>query len=169
MLVRWSTVSPVHLLSKRIGRRRATQLARSLAGGLASHEARALVYLRRGGQVPGQALADELGLPASGLDIRYPVSRLLDRAPAWARPALFAIKELAYRATHPRIDAVATDALPAPGTRLILFDDSASSGRTLRRALEILASAGIPREKIAVAVLRCGRRARGLVDHYAFE
>jgi hypoxanthine phosphoribosyltransferase len=125
--------------------------------------------LQRGGQIPGQALADELGLPASGLDIRYPLSRLLDRSPSWARPALFAFKELAYRATPPSADPTTADPLPPSGTRVILFDDSASSGRTIRLALEVLEQGGIPREDIVVAVLRCGPRARGLVDHYAFE
>ena len=153
----------------RIDRREASRLARSLAKRLAGHDASALVYLRRGGQIPGLALADQLGLPASGLDIRYPISRMLDAAPSWARPALFAVKELAYRATVPSIEPVATDPLPAPGTRVILFDDSASSGRTIRRALTVLERNGIPRDKVMVAVLRCGPHARRLVDHYALE
>lgn len=94
---------------------------------------------------------------------------MLDVAPSWARPLLFAVKELAYRATAPETDRQTTDPLPEAGTRVILFDDSASSGRTIRRALEVLDRHGISRDRVAVAVLRCGPRAREVVDCWALE
>jgi len=160
-------LSAVVLLRRALDGRETAGLARSLAPRLAGLGARALVYLGQGGQEPGLELADALGLPACRLDIRYPLSRIIDGAPAWSRPALFAIKELAYRATMPGPTPAGAGELPEPSTRVILFDDSASSGRTIRTALRVLAEHGIPRECVTVAVLRCGRGARAVVDHYA--
>lgn len=156
-------------LRETIDRREACRMARSMSGQLADFDARALVYIRDGGQAPGQTLARELGLPARGLDIRYPMSRVLDTTSSWLHPPLLAVKELAYRMTEPRPEPSSEEPLPPTGTRVILFDDSASSGRTIRAALQILAARGIPRESVCVAVLRCGRRARPLVDHFAIS
>jgi hypoxanthine phosphoribosyltransferase len=142
-------------------------MARSLADRLSGLEADALVYVRDGGRAPGRALADALGLPAIGLDVRYPLSRALDSTSGWLRIPLLAVKELTYRLTAPRPGNGSTDALPPAGSRVILFDDSASSGRTVAAALQILSAAGIPRERVCVTVLRCGPRARGLVDCFA--
>ncbi|MBW2277316.1 MAG: phosphoribosyltransferase [Deltaproteobacteria bacterium] len=144
-------------------------MAQSMAGQLADFDATALIYLRDGGQAPGQTLARELGLPASGLDIRYPLSRVLDKAPGWLRPTLLVVKELTYRMTAPKPAPSDEEPLPPSGTRVILFDDSASTGRTIRTALKILATQGIPRECVCVTVLRCGSRARPLVDHFAMS
>ena len=147
----------------------ACRLARGLAGRLSGFRASALVYLMEGGRAPGLALAEELGLPARGLDIRYPLSRTLDAAPRWLRPPALAVKELAYRLTEPRPAGPKGEQLPSAGDRVVLFDDSASSGRTIRAALGILAARGIPRESVQVVVLRCGGRARPLVDHFAIS
>lgn len=155
------------LLRKRVDRATSTRLARELAGPLTGFEPEAVVFIRCGGEAPGLAIADELGLPARGLDVRYPLSRLIERAPRALRPALLAVKELAYRAAPPRAADERDCRLPVAGTRVVLVDDSASSGRTVRAALAILDAHGIPRRSVRVAVVRCGPRAQPLVDAYA--
>jgi hypoxanthine phosphoribosyltransferase len=142
--------------------RRARGLARELGG----FGAVGVVCLSRGGEVPGRVIAEVLGLPLFPLDVRYPISRLLERVPAWQRPLLFLFKEACYRLGHPASAPDAGSSLPTPGPadRLLLVDDSASSGRTLREALLVLAGRGWPRDRIRVTVLRCGSRARSLVD-----
>jgi hypoxanthine phosphoribosyltransferase len=137
-----------------------------LAAQLSGFGATAVVYLRRGGEAPARAIAAELGLPLFPLDVRYPHSRSLERIPIWARPPLFLFKEILYRLGHPVPAPDAGRSLPAPdpADRLLLVDDSASSGRTIAAALRILAERGWTRERIRVAVLRCGARARPWVD-----
>jgi len=156
-------------LRETIDRAEARRLASSMAARLAAFDAGALVYVKDGGRIPGLALAGELGLPAVGLDIRYPLSRVLHDAPPWLGIPLLAVKELAYRLTAPEPGRAAEEPLPPPGTRVILFDDSASSGRTIRAALSLLAARGIPRDSVRVAVLRCGPRARPLVDCFGLS
>ncbi len=103
-----------------------------------------------------------LQIPVIGIDVRYPHSRTMDRAPRAARPFLFAAKEILYRCTLP---APGPSPLPAHlPTPLLLVDDRASSGKTLLVALDLLAAAGILRSDVLVAVERCGRRAAHLVD-----
>jgi hypoxanthine phosphoribosyltransferase len=147
-------------------RRSAPSPARSLASRLAGFGAAVVVCVRRGGEPPARVIAGELGLPLFFLDVRYPFSRLLERAWAPIRPLLFLFKEPLYRLGSPASAPDAGRSLPAPGPgdRLLLVDDSASSGRTLEVALGLLAAKGWTRDRIRVAVLRCGTRARSLVD-----
>jgi hypoxanthine phosphoribosyltransferase len=143
-------------------RRRALALAPKLAG----FGATAIAFLRRGGEAPARLIAEQLDLPLFPLDVRYPLSRLIERAPPAARPLLFLCKEAAYRlgSPVPAPGAVLAVPRPGPGERLLLVDDSASSGRTLAGALRLLAGRGWTRDRVRVAVLRCGPRARALVD-----
>lgn len=155
------------LLRKKVDPAQSMRLARELAGRLTGFEPQAVVYVRRGGEAPGLAIADELSLPACEIDIRYPLSRLLELTPRALRPALLVVKEIAYRAARPRAADESRLRLPDAGTRVVLVDDSASSGRTVRAALASLEAHGIPRSAVRVVVVRCGRRARPLVDAYA--
>jgi hypoxanthine phosphoribosyltransferase len=155
------------LRHRRIGAAEQRRLAHALAGELAPFEPEAVVYVRSGGELAGRSIARALGVRSSGLDIRYPATRLIERLPRTLRPVLFAVKELLYRATRPAAVDPAGEPLPRPGSRTVLVDDSASSGKTLRTALEVLSRWGIERRQVRVAVLRCGRRARTVVDHFA--
>lgn len=134
-----------------------------LAERLSAFAPGAVFYVREGGAAVGRAIAGRLSVPAFGIDVRYPWRRAIDGLPAALRPALWPLKELAYRALDPRPGRAGPDAFP-PFERAVLVDDTASSGRTLRVALEALRSRGIPREALRVAVIRCGPRARGQVD-----
>jgi hypoxanthine phosphoribosyltransferase len=123
-----------------------------------------IVYIARGGEALGKVVADELGLPLTELDLRYPVSRLISSASPLFRLVLILFKEVAYRLTVP-----STGQPMAPlsaGERVALIDDSASSGKTLRKAISILEDAGVDKSRIRVAVIRCGKRARSIVDFY---
>ncbi|MDD5306263.1 MAG: hypothetical protein PHU25_02970 [Deltaproteobacteria bacterium] len=95
------------------------------------------------------------------------MSRILSRRGSLARALMWPVKETAYRLTRPSFEGRAPDL--APDVRVALIDDSASSGRTLRIALEVLSGLGIPRDRVYVAVLRCGPRARALVDAFVLE
>jgi hypothetical protein len=121
-----------------------------------------VVYIRTGGRPAGTALAATLGIPCYPLDIRYPHSRWMERCPIGLRPLLFLVKELLYRISKPvpRTESLPTS-LPVP---LILVDDRCSSGKTLRCALLLLSQLGISRDQVLVAVERCGRRAKSIVD-----
>jgi hypoxanthine phosphoribosyltransferase len=152
---------------KALGRSEAKDLAQSLAPRIAGFSPTTVVFLGQGGAAAGEALASSLGVPAAMLDVRYPLSRVLARVGPLSRAFLLPLKELAYRLTRPAHRGVLPDLGPDP--RVALIDDSASSGRTLRIALETLAGLGVPRERVCVAVLRCGPRARGLVDVFALE
>jgi hypoxanthine phosphoribosyltransferase len=143
------------------------RLALDLLPRLRPFSPQAVVFIRRGGETAGRAIAEELGVPALPLDIRYPATRLIERAPGPLAIVLLAAKELLYRATRPSPGSHRAQDLPPPGTRVLLVDDSASSGRTVRVALQTLAGAGIDRRSVRVAVIRCGPRARGRVDHFA--
>jgi hypoxanthine phosphoribosyltransferase len=121
-----------------------------------------------GGAAVGREVGLALGVPTLGLDLSYGWSRLLSRAPAPLRLALWPLKEIAYRISGPRLGAGAVDALPRGG-RAVLVDDTASSGRTLRAAFEALEPRGLPRAALFVAVIRCGARAKPLVDAYVTD
>jgi hypoxanthine phosphoribosyltransferase len=142
-------------------------LAAGLAPRVAVFAPTAVVFPGHGGAVAGRSLASALGVPAVMLDVRYPLTRVLASLPPVPRALLWPFKEIAYRLTGPAL----RDPPPglAPGSRVALVDDSASSGRTLRLALEILSDLGISRDRVCVAVLRCGPRARALVDVHALE
>jgi hypoxanthine phosphoribosyltransferase len=126
-------------------------------------EPEAVISILTGGAEVGQAIADALGVPAYGLDLSYRWSRLLARAPTPLRLGLWPLKELAYRTGRPHLEDGPGDALPRLG-HAVLVDDSASSGRTLRAAIEVLERRGLPRGSLFVAVVRCGKRAMHLVD-----
>jgi hypoxanthine phosphoribosyltransferase len=132
---------------------------------LAAFDPAAIVYVASGGRLPGTVVAEALGLPLHGLDIRYPFSRLASRVPPAVRALAWPVKEILYRLGEPRTRGDG-GSLPAPGTRVILIDDSASSGKTISVAVAELARNGLERRDVLVAVLRCGRRARGVVDVY---
>jgi hypoxanthine phosphoribosyltransferase len=144
------------------------RMARELAGRLAPFDPRAVVYLRDGGRIAAEAVGSELGVPIHPLDVRYPLSRLIEGSPAPVEIALLACKEIAYRLTRPRHLPSGTS-LPPPGTRIALLDDSASSGRTIATALRVLEERGVGRDLVEVAVIRCGPRARRLVHHWILE
>jgi hypoxanthine phosphoribosyltransferase len=157
----------MRLRRRRIDAAEQRRLAHVLADELVSFEPEAVVYIHSGGRVPGRAIAEALDVPSSRIDIRYPATRLIGRLPRSLRPFLFALKELLYRATRPDLVDLVCESLPPAGSRVVLVDDSASSGKTLRAALLVLGSRGIDRDRVRVAVLRCGLRARPDVDHFA--
>jgi hypoxanthine phosphoribosyltransferase len=123
----------------------------------------AVLCVLTGGAEVGSAIAEALGVPMYGIDLRYRWSRLAAGAPAALRPGLWPLKELAYRIGRPRVAGESIDALPRL-ERAVLVDDSASSGRTLRAAMEALERRGLGRGSLFVAAIRCGPRAKGLVD-----
>jgi hypoxanthine phosphoribosyltransferase len=137
--------------------------AAALAERIAPFEPEAVICVCEGGLVFGRALAERLRVQAIELDLRYPLRRRIDRFPRPVRWILGPLKEIVYRATRP---------VPAPGPpfalprlrRAVLADDSASSGRTLAAAVALLEARGLPRASLLIAVLRCGARARPLVD-----
>lgn len=139
----------------------AARLASRLARKLASFSPKRVIYIENGGRTAGEAVARALEIPASGLDIGYPMSRF---GRASTRFLLLPIKELAYRLTSPRLRH-AVPPFPS-GERLALVDDSASSGKTLRAAFRVLRQMGVDNELIKVAVIRCGKKARPYVDHF---
>ena len=119
-----------------------------------------VIYIETGGTRLGKHLAAALAVPCEGLDIRYPHSRR--RSPI-ARSLLFPIKELLYRVQTPTVG----DRQKRTGLtddRIVLVDDSASSGRTLRLALSLLEKQGIPRRRIRTLVYRRGRSAAKETD-----
>jgi hypoxanthine phosphoribosyltransferase len=137
--------------------------AAPLAERLRRFDPRAVIFIREGGSALGLSLAALLEVPAIGLDLCYPWRRRLDALPLPLRVALWPLKEFAYRATFPRPARNGLDAPPLV-ERAVLVDDTASSGRTLRAAFELLEARGIPRTSLRVAVIRCGERAKAEVD-----
>lgn len=108
----------------------------------------------------GEALAQRFNVPALGIDVAYPLSRL----PRIIRWIGFPMKEIAYRLTSPRLmgqpevlDHLDTNA------KLLVVDDSASSGKTLCIVRDALARRG-HRGELRVVVGRLGQRAVPLVD-----
>jgi len=136
-----------------------------LATRLAAFRPRAVFFIREGGSTLGRSIAASLEVPSFGIDLCYPHRRRLDALPRLLRLALWPLKEIAYRATSPRPARNALDSLPLV-ERAVLVDDTASSGRTLRAALELLEGRGLPRSSLKVAVMRCGARAKEEVDEW---
>jgi hypoxanthine phosphoribosyltransferase len=139
---------------------------KALAERVAPFRPSAVIFIRDGGELLGRSLARHLSVPAFGLDLSYPLRRRLDRLPLPLRAALWPVKELVYRVTRPRLAPGALDDGTPRADRAILVDDTASSGRTISAAVEALAARGIPRSALRVVVLRCGPRAKPLVDEY---
>jgi pyrimidine operon attenuation protein/uracil phosphoribosyltransferase len=135
-------------------------LAVSLSVRLAEHAPCSVVGIARGGQQLGALVAEQLKVPFYTLDLSYPGSRpWLGRL---GEAFLFPIKEVLYRVSSPRLNSPSFFAEGVDGV-VALVDDTASSGRTLRAAFDALGQAGISREQVVVAVVRCGPRARSLV------
>ena len=143
------------------------RLSRNLARRLAPFAPDIVVYVEQGGAMIGHEVARELIVPAIGLDISYPLSRLLNRAPTAVRLAAWPIKELVYRLASPGLRTAVGEIDTA--SRVALVDDSASTGRSLQVAVRTLEAAGIERGNIQIAVIRCGSRARSIVDHFETE
>ena len=121
----------------------------------------AVLFIERGGRPLGEALAQRYHVPAIGIDVAYPLSRLSHRTIRWMA---FPVKELAYRLTSPRLISE-TDDLSHIDTaaNLLIVDDSASSGKTLGVVRKELASMGhLGQNRVAVG--RLGRRAVPWVD-----
>lgn len=144
-----------------------TSMARSLVHRVRAFAPEALVYVHSGGLHAATIIGGELGLPLYPLDLRYPLSRLSARFPAPFGALLWPAKEIVYRLTSP--SGYFTDTFLSPGSRVALVDDSASSGRTLKKAIGLLASRGIRRADIFVAVLRCGHGSLREVDAWVTD
>lgn len=139
------------------------RIGADLADRLTAHRPEVVVYLETGGALLGKVIAAQLSVPAYGLDIRYPFSRWV---PSPLDVVAFPFKEIIYRMTRP----IATGTHPTHfSERIALVDDTAGSGRSLRLAKAILVRNGASVSSIKTAVIRCGRRARSEVDHFAFE
>jgi hypoxanthine phosphoribosyltransferase len=136
-----------------------------LAERLAPHRPTAVIYLERGGALLGKAIAQELEVPAWGLNICYPLSRA---APFPLSIFTLPLKEIAYRLTTPS-RGPAKDAFLRFEGPVALVDDSAATGRSLKLALETLRDHGVPRNAVKTAVIRCGKSARALVDYYELD
>jgi hypoxanthine phosphoribosyltransferase len=157
---------PRYLLGRRlIFREDLLRAAGRLAECLAPHRPIAVIYLERGGMLLGRTIAERLEVPALGLNICYPLSRM-ERFPF----SLFTLpfKEIAYRLTAPSL-MPAEDLTPSLGGSVALVDDSAATGRSLELALETLQDCGVARAAVKTAVVRCGTRARSLVDYYELD
>jgi adenine/guanine phosphoribosyltransferase-like PRPP-binding protein len=134
--------------------------ASHLAAELRSFGPTRVVYIETGGAALGKAIAHILGIPSIGIDIRYPYSRI---SSSLIRFVLFPIKELLYRLSSPSI-GISSGLCINSSERIALVDDTASSGKTLRLALDRLSSLGISRDRIRIAVLRAGFGAEAVVD-----
>lgn len=140
------------------------QLAKKLAHMLAGFDPQLVVYIENGGSEAGLAVASELGIPSAALDLSYPASRFFDRSSPSLKVLSGSVKEILYRTTRPRLNS-RPFGIPV-GVRVALVDDSASTGRTVDAAMEVLTEMGVDRDMVRVAVLRCGPRARHVVDHF---
>ncbi|MBN2801575.1 MAG: phosphoribosyltransferase [Deltaproteobacteria bacterium] len=130
-----------------------------------------VVFIANGGRTAGVTLSKILGLPLFCVDIRYPLSRLMDRRNIFIKGFLWLFKELIYRVTTPERSGDCPgllnqkEELPfKPGERVILVDDSVSSGRTIKMALVLLEEKGLLRGDIFIATQRCSRSSEELVD-----
>ncbi len=140
------------------------ELATRLARKIEDFAPNLVVYLERGGAVVGGCIGDQLGLPVVGIDVSYPLSRALSTLPRFGEVAAWPIKEILYRFGEPRLNRLPEEISGAE--RIALVDDSASSGKSLKLALKNLEQLGIDRRRICVAVVRCGPRARSIVDYF---
>jgi hypoxanthine phosphoribosyltransferase len=149
------------LLQKSLGEFRDIKLAAAhLAAKLRPFAPTRVVYIETGGAPLGKAIAANLGILATGIDIRYPYSRI---SSSLIRCALFPAKELIYRLTSPSI-CQSDDFHIDSSARIALVDDTASSGKTLRLALDYLESLEISPERIRTVVIRAGGKAAPIVD-----
>jgi adenine/guanine phosphoribosyltransferase-like PRPP-binding protein len=150
-----------------LGERAMRAMIHRLAQKVGSFKPQMVVYLKDGGKQIGMELAKELGIPARGLDISYPLSRRLNKAPRPLKVLAWPVKELIYRLSSP----VSSEPFTGIGDidRFALVDDSASSGKTLKAALRALRQVGIDRSRVKTATLRCGPRARPVVDFFEIE
>ncbi|MDJ0765791.1 MAG: phosphoribosyltransferase [Myxococcota bacterium] len=144
-------------------RRNIEDIAQRLAVRISHRPVQLVVYIEQGASGLGVAVAKALNVPVVGLDISYPLSRTLNRAPRFLRAMAWPIKEVTYRFTSPRRNASLPSCL-SDAYRIALIDDTASTGRTLKAAIRVLADAGIDRDRITTAVIRCGKQALPLVD-----
>ncbi len=125
-----------------------------------------VLFLEEGGRALGEILSAVLNIPATGIDVSYPLSRFLNNARSPIRRLAWPIKEMIYKLSNPRL-VRNLDPVPGPEkSRFLLVDDSASTGRSLRVVLTGLTALGIDRENIRVIVFRCGRNASKLVDDF---
>lgn len=154
------------MLRQTMDEKRVREAARELAQKLRGFSPEIVVYVAEGGAAAGLAVAEELEIPSAALDLSYPATRFFRRFPPFLAAIAGPVKELLYRATRPKLNARPVGI--TAGARVALVDDSASTGRTLKAAAAALAEIGVKREMVSVAVLRCGKRARGLVDHFVF-
>ena len=136
-----------------------TAAAEAFAEALRPFAPTRVVYIETGGARLGTHLAAVLAIPCEGLPIRYPRSH---RSP-FAKALLFPLKEVMYRLQRPKAQG-ALKLLATADDRIVLVDDSASSGRTLRLALSALEERGIPRDRTRTAVYRRGSRAAAVTD-----
>lgn len=122
-----------------------------------------VIFLETGGETLGKQIADELQIPILGLNIRYPISRCMQKHRMWA-PLLWLVKEIIYKFSHPTfVPPLSSSATYWPP--VVLVDDSVSSGKTLRQALSFLNRNRIARNDVMVVTKRCGKRSRDLVDY----
>ena len=122
----------------------------------------AAVCIEKGGHELGLQVSRALDIPLYPLEIRYSLSPALERLPAGLRLLAWPVKELAYKSGHPSLKRPLR--IPANLGRIVLLDDSASSGKTLACALRHLRAAGYERSSVCCCVLRCGVNARKTAD-----
>jgi hypoxanthine phosphoribosyltransferase len=144
------------------------EIATRFAGRLAGFAPSLVIYLEQGGRELGLALARELHIQAVGLDLSYSMSRFIQRLPVFARVLAWPVKEILYKSTLPKLNEGVGQIPDASHVRILLVDDSASTGRSLRLGLNVLRDAGVSRQRIRVLVIRCGKRARSTVDLFEF-
>lgn len=123
-----------------------------------------VVYIEEGGKTFGLAIAKELGIPAVGVDIGYPLSSSLNSKKRAVRVLAWPLKELVYKFSKPTLRKKMDDTRKLG--RVLLVDDSASSGRSIETAVAYLGSRGVDRCEITIAVFRCGSKAKSLVDFF---
>ncbi len=140
------------------------QLSVRLARRMEDFAPNLVVYLERGGAVVGGCIGDQLGVPVVGIDVSYSLSRTLSRLPRVGEVVAWPIKEVSYRFGEPRLNRLPRDLSGAE--RIALVDDSASSGKSLKLALRSLEKLGFDRRRVCVGVIRCGSRARSIVDYF---
>ncbi len=148
-----------------IKERKIRHYSMALAKKLKEFQPQIIVYIENGGRIVGETISEEMHLPLFSLDIRYPFSRLMDKTPWALRPLLLFSKEIFYRFSSPTLSPKRIDI--ASTNKIALVDDSASSGKTLKIALDILKQNCFESCNIQTAVVRCGKRALPIVDHYA--
>lgn len=142
-----------------VGESEIYRAAEGLAEKLRDFAPARVVFIKTGGERMGKSIATALGIPVQGLDIRYPASRVSKPL----RRGLFPIKELLYKLSRPSVRS-SFDLSLNNAERIVLVDDSASSGKTLRLALQYLQNLGLDRSQIRTVVYRRGPGAADVVD-----